>query len=223
MFSEEVKDSVDIRIITNSAPRGYTHYIRVNPILTLKTNQSKVQGIGIQEAKVIVQFRGSSSGNKEQVTVSSSVGEVEPDSFILGYNEAKTVKVRSQGLEDIFLTASTTSSNQYAISDSNTINIRQVFPFMFLGFALIGGILGVVIRVGFEGVKKFPLRMMGGWILMGLMGSLAYYVLGINLLGLEVSATFNEFAVLTFSTLCSLLVQPYMLKKKELILGEPEV
>ncbi len=216
VFTREVKDSVDIKIITSSAPKGYVYYLKVDPFLRLSSHDNDIQGLGIEEAEFDVQFRGSSSSDEELVTIRSSAGEVNPSSFNLAYNKTQKVKVRSQGLKDIVLTASVATTGSTPIPDSNTLVFEQKFPFLFLGFAIIGGILGVLIRLGVEGARKYPARMMMSGILMGLLGSLAYYVLGINLLELEVSSTFNEFAVLTFSALCSLMLQPVFFKEKNI-------
>lgn len=222
VFTKEALDSVDLKIVTGNAPGGYTFYLKVDPFLRLYSEDDDIQGFGIEEAKFEVQFRGSTSPEEELITIRSSAGEVEPSSFTLAYNESKIVKVRSQGLKDIVVSASVSTSGNAPIPDSNTLVFKQKFPYIFLGFALFGGILGVLIRVGIEGVKKFPARMMMSGILMGILGSLAYYVLGINLLELEVSATFNEFAVLTFSALCSLLLQPLFFKPRGVLVVEPD-
>ncbi len=221
VFTREVKDSVDIKIITNSAPKGYVYYLKVDPFLRLSSHDNDIQGLGIEEAEFDVQFRGSSSSDEELVTIISSAGEVSPSSFNLAYNKTQKVKVRSQGLKDIVLSASVATTGSTPIPDSNTLVFKQKFPFLFLGFAIIGGILGVLIRLGIEGARKYPARMMMSGILMGLLGSLTYYVLGINLLELEVSSTFNEFAVLTFSALCSLMLQPVFFKEKNVPEIEP--
>jgi len=219
VFTRNAIDSVDIRIITGSEPQGYLYYLKVDPFLRLYSHISNIQGLGVEVAEFEVQFRGSSSSEAEVINIRSSTGEVEPSSFTLPYNKTQKVKVRSQGLEDIVLSASVATSGNTPIPDSNKLVIKQKFPFIFLGFSIVGGILGVLIKSGTEGVKKYPTRMMMSGILIGLLGSLTYYVLGLNLLELEVSTTFNEFAVLTFSALCSLILQPVLFKTK----SEPHI
>ncbi len=211
--NELIKDSVGIRILTDSNLRnGYTHYLKVTPSLTLTTSKKEIQGFGVQKAKVIVRFNGSSSKTKENIIVRSSSGEVKPSSFTLAYNEAKIINVRSEGIDDIKLTASTSSSQQ-VMADSNTIIIKQTFPYLFLIASLIGGVLGMIIKLGFKKNKKISPKLFLASVLIGFLGAIVYYVLGINFLRIEVPSTFNEFAVLGFSALCSLILKPNVLSK----------
>lgn len=210
---KNVKDSVEIRIITDSNPiEGYRFFLKVKPSLSLETNQKKIQGFGVQKGKVIVRFNGSSSTTKENIIIKSSAGEVNPSSFTLAYNEAKVINVRSEGLDDIKLTASTSSTEQ-VITDSNTIIIKQTFPYLFLIASLLGGVLGMVIKFGYKKSKENTPKLFLAGVLIGFLGAVIYYVLGINLLKIEVSSTFNEFAVLGFSALCSLMLKPDILVK----------
>lgn len=213
VFTKSANDSVELRIITNSnIPEGYPYFLKVTPVLEINTNRPSMQGLGIQEIPISVQFKGSGNSKKENVIVKSSSGIVEPSSFKLAYNEIKMVKLRSEGLDSINIQAST-SSSEVAIQDSNIIVIHQKFPFAFLTFSLIGGLLGVLIRFGFQRSKKYPWKLFMAGILMGFLGAVIYYVLGISFFKVEMSSIMNEFAVLGFSALCSLLLKPFILKK----------
>ncbi|WP_452223644.1 hypothetical protein [Lacinutrix chionoecetis] len=209
----QIKDSVAIRILTNSnLKKGYTHYIKVSPKLTLTTNDEDIQGFGVDKAQILVRFSGSNSKTREQVIVRSNHGEVDPSSFTLAYNEAQLVSIRSQGLKNLKITAST-SSGALAIADSNTLVIRQTFPYVFIIASLIGGLLGMVIKLGFKKEKKMPPKLFIAGVLIGFLGAVIYYVLGISFLRFSVPNTFNEFAVLAFSALCSLALKPTILAK----------
>ncbi|TBW28682.1 hypothetical protein [Gramella sp. KN1008] len=211
VFAKSANDSVELRIITNSnIPDGYPYFLKVTPVLQISANRSSMQGLGIQEIPVSVQFKGSGNSKKEDVIVKSSSGIIEPSSFKLAYNEIKTVKLRSEGLDSINIQAST-SSSEVAIQDSNVIVIQQKFPFTFLIFSLIGGLIGALIRFGFQRSKEYPWKLFMAGILMGFLGAVLYYVLGINFFKMEMSNVFNEFAVLGFSALCSLLLKPSLI------------
>ncbi len=211
VFAKSANDSVELRIITNSnIPDGYPYFLKVTPVLEISSNRSIVQGLGIQEIPISVQFKGSSNSRKENVSLRSSSGVIEPSSFKLAYNEIKTVKLRSEGLDNIKIQAST-SSSEVAIQDSNVIVIQQKFPFTFLIFSLIGGLIGALIRFGFQRSKKYPLKLFIAGVLMGFLGAVLYYVLGISFFKLEMSSAMNEFAVLGFSAVCSMLLKPSIL------------
>lgn len=208
VLAKSAKDSVELRIITNSnIPAGYPYFLKVTPVLEISSNRSRMQGLGIQEIPVSVQFKGSGNSRKEDVIVKSSSGIIEPSSFKLAYNEIKTVKLRSEGLDSINIQAST-SSSEVAIQDSNVIVIHQKFPFTFLVFSLIGGLIGALIRFGFQRSKEYPWKLFMAGILIGFLGAVIYYVLGISFFKVEMSSAMNEFAVLGFSALCSLILKP---------------
>lgn len=211
VFAKSANDSVELRIITNSnIPEGYPYFLKVTPVLEISTNRHSMQGLGIQEIPISVQFKGSGNSKKEDVIVKSSNGIIDPSSFKLAYNEIKTVKLRSEGLDSINIQAST-SSSEVAIQDSNIIVIHQKFPFVFLIFSLIGGLVGALIRFGFQRSKEYPWKLFMAGILMGFLGAVIYYVLGISFFKVEMSSAMNEFAVLGFSALCSLLLKPSIL------------
>lgn len=212
LYTESIKDSAAIRILTNSnLKNGYTYYLKVKPSLLLETNRKKIQGFGIQKTNLTVRFKGSSSRKQEKINIISSLGEVTPSSFSLAYNEAKNITVRSEGIEDIKLIASISSAKEPM--KSNILVIEQVFPYLFLIFSLVGGIIGMLIRFGLKkDKKKYTSKLFLSGILIGLLGTIIYYVLGVNFLKIEVSDTFNEFAVMGFSALCSLFLKPSMFK-----------
>ena len=191
-----VRDSVQIRIVTDSNPDGYRTYLNVEPALNLFTERKRIQGLGIQQMPVQVNWKGSSSAESRTVNISSSKGTVTPASVELAYNQPAIIYLRSEGLGTASLTA--TSSGE----QSNTLQISYFFPWLFLLFSVAGGFLGGTAK--YFTLKDKPtsfLATTAGSLSIGLLGAIAYFVLGINLLNIEFSSTFNEFAVFGISAM----------------------
>lgn len=194
--AREVRDSVQIRIVTEANSDGYETYLNVEPALNLFTERKRLQGLGIQEIPVQVNWKGSSSEESKTVNISSSKGSVTPNSVELSYNSPAIVYLRSEGLGSASLTASTSGTR------SNTLQISYTFPWLFLIFSMAGGFLGGTAK--YFTLKDKPssfLTTTAGSLSIGLLGAVAYFVLGINLLSIEFSSTFNEFAVFGVSAL----------------------
>ena len=191
-----VRDSVQIRIVTEANADGYETYLKLEPALNLFTERRRLQGLGIQQIPLQVNWKGSSSTESRIVNISSSQGTVTPTSVELSYNQPAIVYLRSEGLGNVSLTA--TSSD----AQSNTLQISFIFPWFFLLFSVAGGFLGGTAK--YFTLKEKPTTFLAttiGSLSIGLIGALAYFVLGINLLNIEFSSTFNEFAVFGISAL----------------------
>ncbi|MGF1637931.1 MAG: hypothetical protein ACFCUU_12720 [Cyclobacteriaceae bacterium] len=198
LADRNVRDSAMIRIITKSNTTGYETYIKVEPALELSSNRITLQGFGVQETPVSVRFIGSSSTDSVRVELNAEKGNIEPRSIYLKYNEPKSVMLRSEGMGETKISA--TASN----TTSNSLQLEYIFPWLFIVFSIAGGIFGSIAK--FYTRKNHPklnFKPILGGALIGVIGAIAYYVLGLNLLQLQVSATFNEFAVFGFSTLCA--------------------
>lgn len=194
--ARDVRDSVQIRIVTEANSDGYEAYLNVEPTLNLFTERSRLQGLGIQRTPIQVSWKGSSSTDSRTVNISSSKGSVTPNSVELSYNQPAIVYLRSEGLGTAELTATTSGAQ------SNTLEISYVFPWLFLLFSVAGGFLGGTAKYfTLEEKPKSFLATTIGSLSIGLLGALAYFVLGINLLSIEFSSTFNEFAVFGVSAL----------------------
>jgi uncharacterized membrane protein YjjP (DUF1212 family) len=87
---------------------------------------------------------------------------------------------------------------------SNDLNFRFAFPWFFLLASILGGLTGSLAKyyITVKGKKSWKKPVIGG-ILIGFIGAIAYYSLGVNLLGISMSAGLNEIAVLALSALCA--------------------
>lgn len=194
--ARNVRDSVQIRIVTEGNSDGYETYLNVEPTLNLFTERKQLQGLGIQSIPIQINWEGSSSGESKMVNITSSKGAITPNSVRLSYSQPETVYLRSEGIGSASLTASTSGAQ------SNTLQISYIFPWLFLLFSIAGGFLGGTAK--YFTLKEKPesfLTTTIGSLAIGLLGALAYFVLGINLLEIEFSSTFNEFAVFGVSAL----------------------
>ncbi len=196
LVANSVIDSAQVKVITISNPDGYKTYLKVEPALEIWTNKLSLQGYGIQTMPITVRFIGSSSTDSVSVNFSASAGSVSPGSMFVTYNKPSTIYLRSEGKGVAILSAA--SSN----SKSNEITFTYTFPWSFLLFSIVGGLIGGLAKHYFASDKKnFPVKPIIGGILIGFMVAVAYYFLGINLIGLSLSAGFNEMAVLGLSAL----------------------
>lgn len=194
--ARDARDSVQIRIVTEANSDGYKTYLNVEPTLNLFTERKQLQGLGIQKIPVQVNWKGSSSNESKRVNISSSQGSVTPNFIELSYNQPAIVHLRSEGLGTAQLTATT------AGAQSNTLEINYIFPWLFLLFSVAGGFLGGTAKYfTLDDKPNSFLTTTIGSLSIGLLGALAYFVLGINLLSMEFSSTFNEFAVFGVSAL----------------------
>ena len=198
MEGAHVSDSAEVKLSTTSFPGGYIKYLTVVPSLQISSNATSLQGFGIQEIPVQIRFVGSNAPDSAMVSLSASKGTVSPNPVYLRYNNTATVYLRSDGMGKSKLSAISGSTN------SNDLNFRFTFPLLFLLASLLGGLIGSLAKyflsTGEKGSARNPII---GGILIGLIGAVAYYGLGVNLLGIHLSAGLNALAVFALSSLCA--------------------
>lgn len=199
LAADMVRDSAEIKVITTSNPGGYTTFLKVTPRLVISTNQTTLQGLGVEEVPVNVMFEGSSSSDSVTVNFSTQKGVVTPNSISVHYNKPSTVYLRSDGLGHSNLSAITSS-----FPNSNVLIFKYAFPWLFLLAAIGGGLVGSVAKylIAVKNNQSMLKPIVGG-ILIGIIGAVAYYGLGINLLGVSLSPALNALAVFALSGLCA--------------------
>jgi hypothetical protein len=195
LIAEQVNDSINIKVITTSRPEGYTTYLKVKPALELYSNRSVLQGFGIQEIPVTVRFIGSNSSDSVKVNFSAEKGAVTPNSVYVSYNKPATVYLRSEGTGSSKLSATSSSVK------STELKFKFIFPWLFLLASILGGVTGSLAKYLTLKKKGSAIKPIAGGVLIGFIGAIAYYGLGVNLLGVSLSAGLNEIAVLALSAL----------------------
>jgi len=191
-----IEDSVEVRLVTKTNIEGYKTNLTIEPRLQLFTNRTALQGFGIQKVPIEVRWLGSNATDSAKVSINAERGSINPSTFYLPYDSSATVYVRSEGLGQSSISATANAQN------SNTVNLTFIFPWMFLGFSLAGGLVGGTAKyfIKPQSQKSFW-KLVAGGICIGFISAVAYFALGINLLQVEVSTRFNEFAVLGISAL----------------------
>ena len=131
------------------------------------------EGFGLEKTKLNINIVGASS--IDPVEVSFPKGRVKPDKIQLSSNETKTVTLRSgNSLETLDIQAQGigTNSQNYI---SNTVKVTYIFPWLFIIFSLIGGLLGYIAR--YQKKTKWKYIYLG--MIDGLIAVIFYFVLKI--------------------------------------------
>lgn len=191
-----IEDSVAVRLVTKTNIEGYKTNITIEPRLQLFTNRTSLQGFGIQKVPIEVRWLGSNATDSAKVKINAERGSIKPSTFYLPYDSSATVYLRSEGLGQASISATANAQN------SNTVDLAFIFPWMFLGFSLAGGLVGGTAKyfIRTQSQKSFW-KLLAGGVCIGFISAVAYFALGINLLQVEISTRFNEFAVLGISGL----------------------
>jgi hypothetical protein len=190
--SPDPKDSVEVNILTVTNPLGYRQSLRIEPAIILSSTRTTVQGLGIQSLPVHVTLKGVTSCNPVSVTVESSRGTIDSASFVLTDDRPHEVILHSEGLGRIDLR----SVNQNYLS--NHISVEAVFPWLFLLLSLLGGLIGGLGK-NLMGQEKVTFRPLALGAIFGFIAAVAYWGLGIVLIGVSFeSHGYNEAMVLGF-------------------------
>ena len=175
LTEENALDSLQIRILTASNLSGYPVYLKVEPALRISTLTKNVNAFGMEKINLNINTIGSSSPDEIQVKIDTDSGKLTPQKITLKNNEIKTVQLQSGdklGKVQIIATGRDTNSIAYK---SNLIVINYVFPWIFLGLAMFGGLTGSLVR--FRKKTKFVKLLLG--MLDGFVATILYFFLKI--------------------------------------------
>jgi hypothetical protein len=197
LLSDRVLDEVELGLRQVNEAGGIIERAPVTPYISITADKKKIQGYGIQAAKVYVTLVGASTAPPVPVPLKSDKGSLEPETVTVSGNEPlQTVTLRSSG------TGNTTVSASVVGFITTDQTVRFVFPWSFIISALIGGIIGTMIRIFGMRKEGFNILSFIAGVLVGLIVALAYWGIGLNLLGLNINIDFmNEVAVLVLSAL----------------------
>ena len=196
-------DSVSVRVLTSSNLAGYPTRIPVEAALVIEGGSRQLQGWGVGTTRFAVLVRGTSRAPPTDVAVSlDGDGSVSPERFSIAPGSTQIVHVRSDGLSG----ARVTLSSSYAPA---SVALDYHVPLRFLLFALVGGLVGAllrVLRIDDARNRRYLRNLLGG-VAWGAIVAAAG-VLGLNLLAptvlpgpLDVG---NEIAVFVVSALAGL-------------------
>jgi hypothetical protein len=157
--------------------------------------RTTMQGLGIQTLPMHVALKGVSSGRQVPVTIESSLGSVEPAAVILTGDKPAEISLRSESLGKIDVIA---VCQNYR---SNSLTVNATFPWLFLLLALGGGLVGGIGKDMFTKVKISGRTLIMSSII-GLIAAVAYWGLGIVLIGFSIQTSgLNEAMVFGFGLL----------------------
>jgi len=197
MVTDRVQDAVELGLRQMGEAGSMAEMAPVIPYIHITSDKTGIQGYGIATARVNISLVGSSTAPPVQVSLRSDKGHLEPETVTLsGAEPVQTVTLRSSGTGNTVVSASVAGF----ITTAQTI--RFGFPWSFLVSALIGGIIGTLIRIFGMRKEGFNVLSFIAGVLAGLLVALAYWGIGLNLLGLNINIDFmNEVAVLVLSAL----------------------
>jgi len=168
----------------------------VNPFIRVSSHKNTIQGYGIETTLIDIELLGVSDFDPIEVSVRAENGFVEPQRVELSsMAPVQTVSLRSKGAKkDVVTVASDVPSSPDGVD--------YVFPWVFLLFAILGGIIGTLIRMLPKAKKGFRVKAFIAGVLTGFIVALAYWAIGLNLLNFNLDFEyFNEGAVLVLSAL----------------------
>jgi hypothetical protein len=193
--SPDPQDSVEIRVLTQSQPLGYPKNLRVEPAIFLSSTRTTIQGFGIQTLPVHVALKGVSTYKPIPVSIETSLGTIDSANFYLTGDKPHEVILRSESTGKINLKVVNTNFQ------SNSISVEAVFPWMFLILAILGGLIGGIGKNLFNKEKITGSSIALGSII-GLIAAVAYWGLGIVLIGFSIKTQgINEAMVFGFGLL----------------------
>lgn len=108
--------------------------------LILRSTPQSVQGFGLESARISVSIKPPPE-DPIAVILSSDFGQLDPPEVMIRGAEPQFVTLRSQG------TGSATVRAEASLTSEDQLEVDFVFPVNFLVAALIGGLLGSIVRV----------------------------------------------------------------------------
>lgn len=198
-------DVIAVRIRPEFDPDGLELEIPVQrPNLQLTVSPQRIQGLGLETADVTVSLPSGFGGGPVSVLLTSDGTRPEPSLLTVEDGGTAVASIRSRGLGDVVVTASTD------VLAPATASVAFIPPWGFGLAAAAGGLLGAFVRyfMPLMGSRKKPqprdlaIQVVVG-VLAGLLTATAYAV-GLNFLEVSPSAVVGEALVFTLAALGAL-------------------
>ncbi len=185
---------VTIRVASNFHPQGEAIMLPLAPFLQINTGSSTIEGFGLGLTQLNIEAGGLSDAKGRVVSLRSR-----PEAFlaqsrlVLDENGMVSTQVRSQGAGPVTLIAS-----MAGIPNAET-QIRFGLPWLTLSAALVGGLVGALIRLLLGSEPKPGSQHLKSFFASALFGILifALYAVGVNIL--PVTSTITVGATLVFA------------------------
>ena len=191
------RNPVPIWIKTSFNPNGYKTFLTKENRLRIEPEYRKLQGMGVQTLPVNI-FLQNNLSDTIDISLTVNKGSINPNKIKLIPNEMGTAELTTEGIGQCKLTVS-------AIGFLSTEQIYEfVFPWLFVIWALLGSVIGSILKIKLIDKKKIVFLNFLFCILIGIGFSILYFVIGIDLFPLKLGRTLNEFFVFGISFLTAL-------------------
>jgi len=191
-------DLVHVRLVPSFDPEGTEIEVPVvRGHLQLTVSPSRIQGLGLETARVQVRATGLPSADGIAVALSSDRGSLEASELTLGATGVATTTIRS-----VTTGVATVRAEAAGLAPADA-KVLFVFPWLFLAAAVLGGVVGSLIRwarTEVAGRRSLWLELLVLGVLVGLVVASAYSI-GINLIGFEPATHAGEAVVFVLSAL----------------------
>jgi hypothetical protein len=187
----------EVKVQVRAADRGLELNVPVHrPRATIDVNPTTIQGFGLESAQVNVRTEGLPNPNGRSVRLRTSSGRLEPATLTLNENGVAHAELRSAGFGPVSVEVSV-----FQLTPDRS-EVEFAWPWRFLGFALLGGVLGSAIQWlrAPSGRKRVNLKPSLAGVLTGLLAAAASAV-GINLLSIDLPSLGGESLALVIAAL----------------------
>ncbi len=187
----------EVKVQVRAADRGLELNVPVHrPRATVDVNPRTIQGFGLESAQVNIRTEGLPNPNGRSVRLRTSSGRLEPATLTLNENGVAHAELRSAGFGPVSVEVSV-----FQLSPDRS-EIEFVWPWRFLGFALLGGVLGSAIQWlrAPSGRRRVNWKPALAGVLTGLLAAAAAAV-GINLLSIDLPSLGGESLALVIAAL----------------------
>lgn len=191
-------DSIRIRVRPDFDPTGVQLQVPVvRPQLTIRASPTRIQGLGLETADLAVRLEGIAIEDSLAVTLSANRSRPEPSIVWINRSATATALIRSNGIgTDSVVAEGPWFRPAFA-------RIEFLIPWAFTGAALLGGLVGGIIRYlwqkGKVSIGSLLLQILLG-VLLGIVAAAAYAV-GIRWRDVHPSATIGEAVVFVVAAL----------------------
>lgn len=194
VFADNPRDRVELQVVSNMSPDPVPLSLPVQRANLMLKGKQNLQGWGLESAEVTVSASDGSASKGQVVLLEAPVGNLSPEQLQLDSNGTAHASLRSESIGSAMLTA---SSNRLAPA-SETFNFE--FPLRFLLAAIVGGVVGGLLRRGMAGAGR-PLFL--ELLLSVLAGAVGFglFTLGVNLTGFQLPRNGGEVLVAVVAAL----------------------
>lgn len=187
----------EVKVRVRAADRGLELNVPVHrPRATIDVNPGTIQGFGLESAQVNIRTEGLPSPNGRSVRLRTSSGRLEPATLTLNEHGVAHAELRSAGFGPVSVEVSV-----FQLTPDRS-EVEFAWPWRFLGFALLGGVLGSAIQWlrSTSGRRRVNLKPALAGVLTGLLAAAASAV-GVNLLSIDLPSLGGESLALVVAAL----------------------